>query len=167
MHAEALRRAVWCELVHEVAGANGEVRLKVAGGSMLPVVWPGDLVTVRRCDFRELRAGQIVLHGRDETLTLHRIARVGSDHVITRGDSLPRYDPPVKASDVVGQVVSISRGDRSIQSEQVMWQRVVAAVLRRSRFLRRGTVYAHRHLWRTGETQGAVADPSPLRVGKE
>ncbi len=167
MHRETLRRAVWCELVHEVAGAQGEVRLRAGGASMLPVVWPGDLVTVRRCAFEQLRPGQIVLHGRDETLTLHRIVRVASDHVITRGDSLPKCDQPVKAGDVVGQVVGISRNGRSVPFEQVLWQRVVASILRRSRLLRRGTAYVHRHLWKTGATQGAVADPSPLQVGKE
>jgi signal peptidase I len=167
MDAETGRRAVWCELVHEVAGAQGEVRLKVAGGSMLPTVWPGDVVTVRQCTFEELRPGQIVLHGRDETLTLHRIARVASDHVITRGDSLPKYDQPVKASDILGQVVSLCRGGRSIPWEQVLWQRVVAAVLRRSRFLRRGTVYLHRHLRGTGARQAAGSSATPLPVGKE
>ena len=162
MDAEAGRRAVWCELVQEVADAKGEVRLKVAGGSMLPAVWPGDVVTVRRCAFRELRPGQIVLHGREESLTLHRIARVGGDQVITRGDSLPRYDPPVKAGEVLGQVVGIRRGDRSIPTEQVFWQRVVAAVLRRSRILRRGTVYLHRHLRGTGARQAGGASPLPV-----
>ena len=167
MEAEARRRAVWCELVHEVAGTKGEVRLKVAGGSMLPRVWPGDVVTVRRCAFGELRAGQIVLHGREESLTLHRIARVGSDHVITRGDSLPKCDAPVKAGDVLGLVVSIRRGERSIPSEQEWWQRVVAWMLRRSRFLRRVTVYLHRHLRGTGTRQAGPGSASPLPVAEQ
>ena len=165
MNTEARRRTVWCELVHEVAGAQGEVRLRVAGGSMLPCVWPGDLVTVRQCAFAELRPGQIVLHGKEESLTLHRIARVGSDAVITRGDSLPRFDAPVKASAILGRVVSLRRGDRSISWEQGWWQRVVAWVLRRSRWLRRGVVYLHRH-WR-GERPAVGAGGSPVPVAEQ
>lgn len=167
MDTEAQRRSVWCELVQEVAGAQGEVRLRAGGASMLPTVWPGDLVTVRGCDLADLRPGQIILHRRQQNLTLHRIVRVASDHLITRGDSLLSFDPPVKASDVLGQVVSIRRSGRSVRIEQAPWQRVVAWILRRSRLLRRGTAYVHRHVWKTGETQGPVADPTALRVGGE
>jgi hypothetical protein len=127
---------------------------------MLPTVWPGDVVTVRQCAFAELRPGQIVLHGREETLTLHRIARVASDHVITRGDSLPRCDPPVLPSEILGQVVSISRGGRTINPEQRLWQRAVASILRRSRFLRRATLYLNRRLQRGWQMEtGAMQAP--------
>ena len=41
--------ALQCELVADVARAFGEVRLRVTGASMLPAIWPGDiLVTVQR-----------------------------------------------------------------------------------------------------------------------
>ena len=44
------RPALGCELVAEVVRSFGEVRLKVTGGSMLPAIWPGDVITVRRRD---------------------------------------------------------------------------------------------------------------------
>jgi hypothetical protein len=160
MDREAQCRAVWCELVSGVARSTGEVRLKVAGASMLPVLWPGDLVAVRRCDFSELRPGQIILHGREERLTLHRIARIADDQVITRGDSLRDYDPPVNPAEILGQVESILRRSRAVSPERKLWQRVVASVLRRSHFLRRLTLYAQRRFG--GGTIAYPARPSSM-----
>lgn len=167
MKGEAQRRAVWCELVSDQARGIGEVRLKAGGGSMLPVLWPGDLVTVQRCDFAGLEPGQIVLHSKNEILTLHRIARIAADHLITRGDSLPRHDPPVMPSEILGQVVSISRGGRTIDPRQTLWQRVVASILRHSRFLRRVTVYLSRRLRRSADLQAPPRIASPLPAAKQ
>lgn len=158
MDREAQCRAVWCELVSGVARSTGEVRLKVGGGSMLPILWPGDLVIVRRCEFTELKPGQIILHGREQRLTLHRIKRITGEQVITRGDSLRDYDPPVKPADILGQVDSISRGGRSVSPQLKLWQRVIASLLRQSHFLRRLTVYAQRCFG--GGTVAYSASPS-------
>jgi hypothetical protein len=111
---------------------------------MLPVLWPGDLVTVRRCEFTELKPGQIILHGREERLTLHRIVRIAGDQAITRGDSLRDYDTPANPSEILGQVSGISRGGRVVSPQQKLWQRVLASVLRQSRFLRRVILYVQR-----------------------
>ena len=43
-----LRAAAQRELLVEVARNFGEIRFKATGDSMLPSVWPGDLLTVRR-----------------------------------------------------------------------------------------------------------------------
>jgi hypothetical protein len=166
MDIEAKRRAAWCELVSGVARSSGEVRLRAAGASMLPTVWPGDVVTVRRCDFSELRLGQIVLHGQQQNLTLHRIVGIAGDGLITRGDALAAFDPPVQAGEVIGRVVSIWRAGRIVPPEQRFWQRVGAAVFRRSRFLRRVTVYLSRRLRRSSERQTPGTSSSPLPAGK-
>jgi len=158
---------VWCELVHDVARRTGEVRLKVAGASMLPTIWPGDLVTVQRCEFSELRLGQIILHGQREKLTLHRIARIDDGRLITRGDSLPLYDPPVMPSEVLGQVVSISRGGQSIKPEQRVWHRAVASTLRRSRFLRRAIAYVSRRLRGNVDLGTVQMSASPMPAAKQ
>ena len=111
---------------------------------MLPVLWPGDLVTVRRCSFADLKPGQVILHGREERLTLHRIVRIVDDQAITRGDSLRDYDPPVSSTEILGRAESITRNGRAISPEPKLWQRMIAPVLRRSHFLRRLTLYAQR-----------------------
>src|ERR1035437_10241317 len=137
MERETQRRAKCCELVEEVARTSGEARLKVTGSSMLPALWPGDVITVRRCDFTELEPGQIVLCRQEGKLTAHRIQRISPSHLVTRGDSVPACDPPVGAYGVVGQVVSILRNGRSIQPERSFRHRAVSSILRRSHYCTR------------------------------
>lgn len=94
MNVEAQFRAVCCDLVYDVGRSTGEVRLKVTGASMLPAVWPGDVVTVRHCGVAEFQPGQIILYRRAGKLTLHRVARVVGDQVIARGTRSLAMTPP-------------------------------------------------------------------------
>jgi len=134
------RRTAWRELVFEQARTAGEVRLRVSGGSMLPALWPGDVVSVRPCSIAELRPGQILLFGQHQKLTVHRVVQVAGDYLIARGDSLPCADPPVTESELVGQVVSIERRGRRIDPEPSLSRRVIAAILQHSSPLRRITL---------------------------
>src|SRR5437016_14497567 len=95
-----LRAAAHHELLAEVARNFGEVRFKATGDSMLPSVWPGDVLTVRRQSFSELRVGQIVLCSRGGQLMAHRIVNRNRRPLITRGDSLRRNDAPVDESQI-------------------------------------------------------------------
>lgn len=137
MDREIQRRAVCCELVDEVARTVGEVRLKVTGASMLPALWPGDVVTVRRCDPAAVRPGQIILYRREGKLTAHRVHRISPNLLITRGDSVPSCDPPVGALGIVGQVVGILRNGRPVDPEQSSWHRAVSSMLCRSDYCTR------------------------------
>jgi signal peptidase len=99
---------------------------------MLPVAWPGDVAPIRRCELADLPPGQIVLFGRKEKLNVDRVTHISHDYLIARGDSLPCCDPPVKASEIVGQVVGIVRKGRLIPLEQTFWQGVVTSISRPS-----------------------------------
>ena len=112
---------------------------------MLPAVLPGDVLNVRRCDLAGLNSGQILLFRRDGILTAHRIHHLDGNRIVTRGDSLAFFDPPVEAAAVVGRVTSISRGGRTVDPEQTLWQRIAAFLLRHSDFCLRATIYLHRH----------------------
>jgi signal peptidase len=151
MDTDTKRRSVCCELVSDVARASGEVRLKVTGSSMLPAIWPGDVVTVRRCDLSELQPGQIALYSQEGKLTVHRVKRVLADHLIARGDSVPRCDPPVNSIGVVGQVVTILRSGRTLRPEQSFRHRMASSVLRRSDFCTRITLRLGSRMRRLGD----------------
>ena len=153
MDSQSKRRALCRELVFDVACSAGEVRLRVIGASMLPAVWPDDVVTVQRCELAEFRAGQIVVYQQEEKLVIHRVECVSGDHLMTRGDSRPHFDPPVLADEIVGRVVSISRGGRSVDLERTFWRRLASSILRRSDFCTRVTLYLHRRLWSSEATQ--------------
>jgi signal peptidase I len=138
MISEAHLQSACCDLVSGVARIHGKVHLKVAGASMVPALWPGDLVTVRSCDSSELQPGTIVVFRQNERLVVHRLVRwVDSTHggdgcLVARGDARPRCDQPVKASEVIGCVESAVRNGRQVNLEQSIGQRVLASVLRRS-----------------------------------
>src|SRR3989442_5406099 len=62
LQLEDLRAAAHRELLAEVARKFGEIRFKATGDSMLPSVWPGDLLTVRRQSFSEFQSGELMLY---------------------------------------------------------------------------------------------------------
>ena len=131
------RETVKSKLAGEVVRRFGEVRLRVTGTSMLPSVWPGDILTVRSVRFSELRPGQIILCSRGAQLVAHRIIGHREQHLVTRGDSLAQNDPLVGEDQVLGQVVSILRNGRRIDPSFTHGQRMAAWVLRRSDFAAR------------------------------
>ncbi len=55
-------------------------------------------------------------------------------------------DPPVKDSEIVGEVVGLLRNGRSMDLNQSHWQRVSSSILRRSDFCMRMTLRLGRRL---------------------
>ncbi len=147
------RLSAGCELIADVASNFGEVRLKVTGASMMPAVWPGDVVTVSRCDSAELKPGMIALYRRTGTIVVHRIVRLDGDAVITQGDSLPDEDLPAKQVDVLGRVVRIERNGRLINPKLSPWWSMCSAILRRSTFCLRMTLRVGRRIRRFGSKE--------------
>lgn len=146
MDAEIQRSAACCELIHSMVSSFGEVRLKVTGSSMLPVVWPGDEIAVIRSEYAELLPGQIVLYHRNGAFTAHRVERIAHDHLITRGDSLLVPDLPVEPDEIVGRVVSIFRNGTDISPERSPISHILSKILQRSHLSRRLVLYLIRQL---------------------
>jgi len=121
-----------CDLVAEVVRATGSAKLKVTGLSMLPAIWPGDVLTISRISPKLLEPDQIVLYRRNGKLTAHRVVQVAHDHFLTRGDCVPSLDPPVPFSAMVGQVIAVCRNGRAVKLQPSPWQRTAAWFLRHS-----------------------------------
>lgn len=104
-------------LAAEVIRSCGIVRLKARGTSMLPSVWPGDLLTIQSAAYDEVVPGDIVLVLRNNRFFVHRLVerRRGQDCLswITKGDAMPHNDPPAPASELLGRVAGIRRANRS------------------------------------------------------
>lgn len=101
-------------LVADVLQRSGRlpqsVRLRVHGESMLPALWPGDVVEIASCSLEEVRPGEIVLAQRDGRLFLHRL--VGRSNTpctpngfLLRGDSMPGPDPHFPTEALLGRLV--------------------------------------------------------------
>jgi signal peptidase I len=132
MIGDAHLNSACCDLVADVARASGKVQLKVAGASMVPALWPGDLVTVRSCQPSALRPESIVVFRQNHRLVVHRLMHREGDRFFTRGDARPRFDDPVTASEIVGCVETVTRDGHPVNPRPSLWQKAVASVLRRS-----------------------------------
>jgi signal peptidase I len=95
------------ELAAEVLGSSGIIRLQVSGTSMVPAIWPGDVVSIERAAANEIVPGDIVLVARDGRFFVHRVIEKRDCLWITRGDSLPQNDPPAAGVQILGRVSRI------------------------------------------------------------
>jgi hypothetical protein len=132
MIREAQLHEACCDLVAEVVCATGSATLKVTGLSMLPAIWPGDVLTVSRVSPTLIEPDQVVLYRHNGKFTAHRVVQVAHDHFLTRGDCVPSLDPPVTFSAMVGQVIAVSRNGRAVKFQPSPWQRTAAWFLRHS-----------------------------------
>ena len=158
MDPTMLQSAVKRDLAAQVARQFGEVRLKVTGASMLPSVWPGDTLTVRRRSVAELLPGQIVLCYRNQGFVAHRLVAKSGDSLITRGDALPYEDHPFRDQEVLGEVVSILRQGRSVDPSPTWWYCAAAWILRHSEICTRVVLRLRRERWASERIQ-----PLPMK----
>ena len=135
------RETLGCELAAEVLRSWGRLRLRATGASMLPAVWPGDILSVRSHDAVEALPGDIVLFGREGRLVAHRVVEriLCQDKIqwVTRGDSVGGNDAPVSSHELLGRVTAIERGSRRIIPRLTFWGRMASWILRRSEFCTR------------------------------
>ena len=102
-----------CALAAEVLRTSGRLRLQVRGESMLPTLWPGDMVEIRSCAIDQVLPGEIVLAMRDDRFFLHRFAgRSARNGFQLRGDSMPRPDPLFPNEALLGRLASCAREGR-------------------------------------------------------
>jgi hypothetical protein len=99
-------------LAAEVLRNTGKLRLVARGHSMLPTLWPGDLLNIEATSVEWVRAGDLVLFSREDRFFVHRILGRNEStrpSLVTRGDSMPQADAPVFAEELLGRVVSFQR----------------------------------------------------------
>jgi hypothetical protein len=98
--------AMVADVLRRSGGLPVRVRLQVQGESMLPSLWPGDVVEIASCPLDDVRPGEIVLALRDGRLFLHRfVARCTPNGFRLCGDSMPRPDPQFAADALLGRLV--------------------------------------------------------------
>jgi hypothetical protein len=104
-------------LAAEMLRDRGTIQIKAWGVSMLPSLWPGDLLTIQCAGHDDVVPGEIALVMRGNRFFIHRL--VDRQQVqdrflwITRGDAMPQNDAPVAAFELRGRVTSVRRAHRS------------------------------------------------------
>jgi hypothetical protein len=102
------------DLAAEILGSGGAIRLQALGTSMLPSIWPGDVLSIESKAREEIVPGHIVLVARDRRFFVHRLIEKRNSQWITRGDSLSQNDAPATEVQVLGKVSTIHRKSRVI-----------------------------------------------------
>jgi signal peptidase I len=158
-HAPLRDRAV-CELIAASLQAGHNTRIRVTGTSMLPAIWPRDVLMVSPSDQTSLIKGKIVLLLRDGRLCAHRVVskleHQTDPRLLTRGDAHINCDPPFAASEIVGTVMSINRGGREVPITSSPARRLLSFGIRHSDLMRRVALKIHsirRRSWAASATQ--------------
>ena len=122
------------ELAAEVLQSYRELRLRVVGSSMLPAIWPGDILSIQTCGIAEAALGDIVLFTRHGRLFAHRVISQSGEYLVTRGDGVTHPDPPVKPGELIGRVGEIIRRGKTLRPKArlSLGGRIAAALASRS-----------------------------------
>jgi hypothetical protein len=102
------RESVIVELIAEALRTGGQITLRMQGTSMIPAIWPGDIVTVCSSRSHYPQLGEIALIKLEDQIRAHRVVEWLDDasgkSLVTRGDALSQNDPAVRESAVLGTV---------------------------------------------------------------
>ena len=123
--------------------------LRVNGSSMLPSLFPGDLLTFRPCAPEEIVVGDIVLFLREGRCFVHRVAERMAGNAAarlrTRGDALPACDAPLVETEVLGRLATVERKGRRLPPPRLGPVRsLLAGVVRHSPWAARALVAAQK-----------------------
>ena len=104
----------------EVLNRGAFLRFRAHGSSMNPFVKNGNILIIEPLNGISVNIGDVVFYHRsDRSLIAHRLVKInvqkGEPHLITRGDSLNYFDPPVQSWQMIGRVVEIENGQKHLR----------------------------------------------------
>ena len=99
--------------------------IPITGQSMHPIFQDGDRVLITH-GCTGTRRGDVVVFRQQGKLVAHRVLRIYKDDeklvLITKGDNAPHLDPPLRAEQVVGQVLAVERGSQRMDLTTAAWR---------------------------------------------
>lgn len=105
---------------------SGRLRLMVHGESMLPSLWPCEIVQIESASLDGVARGDIVLAYRDGRFYLHRLLSTSGSGFISRGDSMPVPDPAYSADHLVGKLTAVERRGKVVKTTHFgFWSRLL------------------------------------------
>lgn len=147
------RAAIEMSLAEEVLRSYGRLRILARGSSMIPTIFPGDVLLVEHSLFQRLRPGDVALAQRDGRFFAHRVVRLtalgGSPRVITCGDALNQEDPAFFHDEILGRVTTVVRGGRRIPlagDEDLNGKRLLRWAIRHSQAIAAGILWLYSRL---------------------
>jgi hypothetical protein len=102
-----------CSLAAEALRSWGTLKVRANGVSMLPTLWPGDVLTVQSVRPEQVEPGEIVLYMRQKCFFIHRtVSRDltrNKTFLVTRGDCMFEDDPPIGGGELLGKIIEVRR----------------------------------------------------------
>jgi signal peptidase I len=102
------------------------------GGSMRPLLRPGDRIRFVPCRVEEVRRGDVIIFispGQDERI-IHRVDSTGPEGIRTKGDANPFRDTGnLRQEDIVGRAVSVERNGKVTPVTGGIAGRLLAALI--------------------------------------
>jgi hypothetical protein len=100
------------EALRSEASRSGNLRLRVSGRSMAPLLQPGDFLDVQAVGPQQLRLGDVVVLQDAAGFLTHRLVAIQGQQLLTKGDALALLDPPLPPTALVGRVQTVEREGR-------------------------------------------------------
>lgn len=96
-------------LIKEAVQKGSKIDIVACGSSMVPYIWHRSTVTVGWLCPEDIRKGDIILKGLENSYKVHRVVNTlkednGSIYFITKGDFLTRNDPLIQDEEYIGIV---------------------------------------------------------------
>jgi len=105
------------DMIREILEKKPFYKLKVYGGSMLPLLRHGEEIIIRKIAVEHLRIGDVVFCQHKDQFLAHRVVLKMSEKgkntaVVTKGDTLTYLDPVSTEEQVVGLVTATVRNGK-------------------------------------------------------
>ena len=80
----------------------------ITSGSMWPALKISDLVFIQGVNKEDIKAGDIIVYRNkiSSAFTIHRVVRIETDSITTKGDGNFKEDPPIDYEDVIGKTLT-------------------------------------------------------------
>jgi hypothetical protein len=120
--------------------------MQVRGASMLPTLWPGDIVEIKSCFVADVLPGEVVLAFSEGRFYLHRFVAGRADGFLLRGDSMPASDEIYPNEALLGRLMGRNTDSSSVlRSVHPLrpWSRAIGWLLCHCDFARRIVLRLH------------------------
>lgn len=109
----------------------GNLRLRMNGKSMHPLLQPGDILTAKRAAANELKRGEIIIVRDEQGLLTHRLLAIQDNNLFTKGDALCLPDTPQPCTTLIGRVVLAERAPNvKLDFTLHRWQQIQSLLAR-------------------------------------
>jgi signal peptidase I len=102
------------DMIREILEKNPFYKLKVYGGSMLPLLRHGEEIIIRRIPMDSIRIGDVLFCQHEDQFLAHRVVLIMAEKdrpraVVTKGDTLTYLDPVSTEEQILGRVTATVR----------------------------------------------------------